>query len=100
MTSLTSSSILTCIIVAFIWGSTNNLIKHYTPKEKDEDKEDRDSKKEDTNSLKFLYYLKNYKFTLSFLANQLGSVYFTYSLGDKEIGSFIPVTNGLRVVVF
>ena len=84
------SSLTTCVIVALIWGSTNNLIKHFTPKTEN-------STAEKSAALKFIYYLKNYKFTLSLLVNQLGSLYFTYSLGGEEISSFIPITNGLRL---
>lgn len=93
-------TITTCIIVALIWGSTNNLIKFYTPKEKLEDS-DSDSKSNQTtknSTNNFFYYLLNYKFTLSLLINQLGSVYFNYSLGSVEITKFIPIVNALREV--
>ena len=84
-----------CLIVAVIWSITNNLIKHYSVKSSENSEHNQNKQ---TISEKISSYIKNYKLTLSFLANQAGSVLFTLSLGDKDISKFIPTVNALTIL--
>ena len=84
-----------CLIVAIIWSITNNLIKHYSVKSSEISERNQNKQ---TLSEKIYSYIKNYKLTLSFLANQAGSVLFTLSLGDKDISKFIPTVNALTIL--
>lgn len=79
---------IVCLLVALIWGYTNQLLSLYTPKIPD--------------SLpiykRLIAYTTYPKFILSFLANQSGSLLFYYALSSATASQFIPSVNALTIL--
>jgi len=81
-------------IVAFLWGSTNPLLKHYS-----KGVEKIDKKGKVPGFLKeFIYLFSNIKYLLSFLLNQSGSVLYYITLASADLTLAVPMSNSLTFI--
>jgi len=79
---------IACLLVAAIWGFTNQLIKKHTP-----------VIKEGTNLVDRLrVYVTSPRFIAAFLANQTGSLLFYFTLSSASASAFIPTVNALTLL--
>ncbi|KAH9504120.1 hypothetical protein Btru_065037 [Bulinus truncatus] len=82
------------LTVAILWGSTNPLLKKYS-------KGIENIKSNGVVStfffeLKFLFL--NWKYLLSFLTNQMGSVLYYLTLASADLTLAVPITNSLTLI--
>jgi len=79
---------ISCVLVALIWGFTNQLIKKYTPVITD------------SSGLlnRLQIYATSLRFLAAFLANQSGSILFYFTLSKASASSFIPSVNALTLL--
>lgn len=88
--------ITSLIVVAFLWGSTNPLIKKGTSSDSLK-KEKRSSSLKDL-LYEWKYLLTNINFIVPFSLNQLGSVLYFFSLQNVDVSIAVPVTNSMTFI--
>jgi len=81
------------VFVAVLWGITNGLMKKYVKGIE---------KVEEQNFLKnllneFLFIVYNWKYLLSFGANQMGSLLYYHALGQYDLSLASPLTNAMTL---
>lgn len=82
-------------LVALLWGVTNPLLRLGT----------KDITKVKCASIfhqiiqEIIYLIKNWRFTLPFLLNQCGSVFYYITLGKTNLSITVPVVNSMTFVV-
>lgn len=87
--------ILPAIIVAFLWGVTNPVLKKST---KGIDRVEADNWwTKIVNEVTFL--ISNWKFILTILINQLGSLVYLYALSSADLSIISPLTNAMTFVI-
>ncbi|XP_059169915.1 transmembrane protein 234 homolog [Physella acuta] len=82
------------LIVATLWGATNPLIKRHSKGVEDIKRTGRVS--QFVAEIAFLFL--NWKYLLSFLCNQLGSVVYYVTLASADLTLAVPVTNSLTLI--
>ncbi|XP_005099930.1 transmembrane protein 234 homolog [Aplysia californica] len=92
MSGLASAAWLTT--VAFLWGATNPLLKRNS---KGVEKIQKNGKiSQFIAEFKFLFL--NWKYLLSFLLNQSGSVVYYITLASADLTLAVPITNSLTFI--
>jgi uncharacterized membrane protein len=76
--------LLSCMLVALIWGVTNCFLKLYS---KGISTQSRDND--------FMFLLRRWKYLLSLAVNLCGSVLFYILLKDNDISYVVPVVNSM-----
>lgn len=81
-------------VVAGLWGATNPLIKHHS---KGVENIKADGK---FNKLvaEFTFLFLNWKYLLSFLLNQSGSIVYYITLASADLTLAVPITNSLTFI--
>jgi drug/metabolite transporter (DMT)-like permease len=87
-------NILALVTVAFLWGGTNPLIKRYSTGV--------DQIKGHSGVHQWLLEIKflvtRWRYIVSFLLNQSGSVLYVLTLQDTDLSLAVPLANGLSFV--
>ena len=81
-------ALLGITVTALIWGITDPLMKKFGSQPKIQNWL--------TNLIPFL---SNWKYTLTFATNQLGSVTFLWTLNRTHLSLAVPVTNSLKFLI-
>lgn len=101
---------LWCVVVAFLWGLTNPLMKQGSEGLNESNKSKSPSpsskqKNQDNSGLlnktyqDFKYLLFNYRYTVPFLVNQGGSLLYYWTLSTATLSVAVPLTNALTLVI-
>src|SRR5690606_19023790 len=94
----TLSTILMCLLVGLIWGTTNALIERGVSSQNSSPK----PKVERVWIIAVLYdlleLLLNWRVTLPYIANQAGSVLYYFTLGGSEMSLAVPLANSATLV--
>ncbi len=91
MTATTAESALWILLSAFLWGSTDPLLKRFGAAE-------RRSKEGSGGGVLggLLAHFSNWKYSAAFAANQLGSAAFLAALASSNVTVAVPAANGLK----
>jgi len=81
-------------IVAFLWGSTNPLLKYYSKGVESVGKKG----KLPVFIAEFLFLFSNVKYLLSFLLNQSGSILYYITLANADLTLAVPISNSLTFI--
>ncbi len=73
------------IVTSMLWGVTDPLMRKFSS-----------YPSYDNLLVKLLPFLANFKYTLTFLLNQLGTITFLWSLQKNPLSLAVPVTNSLK----
>jgi multidrug transporter EmrE-like cation transporter len=83
-------SFMWIVVTAALWGCTDPLLKHFG-------KARRPSRGQDKGILsETISFFGDWRYSLTFLANQLGSLTFIFALVNSDVTVAVPVTNGLK----
>lgn len=84
------------LLTAIIWGLTNPLIRRYSTGVQDAGRGTSWCRRR---LAEILHLIRNPKYSLSFLANQLGSVLYLYVLSETELSLASPTVTALTFVI-
>ncbi|CAG2122341.1 unnamed protein product [Medioppia subpectinata] len=94
MSSISFESVLLLVITGIVWGISTPLLKRYS--------QDIDDVHHSNPIIQFILQLKsmftNWRYLLSFVFNQSGSVLYTISLSYNPITIAVPITNALNFI--
>ncbi|CAD6196279.1 unnamed protein product [Caenorhabditis auriculariae] len=85
--------IASVLVVGFLWGATNPLLRIASLENQDEG-----SKSLSSPLKKFIYAFLNWRFSIPFLVNQLGSVLFHVLLVAFPVSVVVPCVNATQLV--
>lgn len=96
-----SQSFIGIFLTALCWGITDPLLKHFGSTRKTEDQQSENKNYGFLVNLitDIVSLLKNWKYLLTFVINQFGSVLFVWTLGQSQVSLAIPLTNSLKFIV-
>ncbi|KAK6989513.1 transmembrane protein 234 [Biomphalaria glabrata] len=82
------------LTVAILWGFTNPLLKRYSTGVDSIKRHGRIS--QFLAEFRFLFF--NWKYLLSFITNQMGSVLYYVTLSSADLTLAVPITNSLTLI--
>ena len=93
---LIPQDVIYIIIVSILWGGTNPFIRQAS-------KGLKEVQHGSTSSLQFLneimYLLSNWKYSLPFMLNQSGSIFYNILVAKLDLSVAVPVVNSLTFLV-
>ena len=94
-----ASSYLWILLTAVLWGATDPLLKHYGALALEKEKGTAEPVRSKGLFRDLGGFFADWRYSLTFLCNQLGSVAFVIALSQSDLSLAVSVTNGLKFAV-
>lgn len=98
--TLISHGLIGIIVTALCWGITDPLLKYFgTPRKNTDEQSEKNYGFFYGLICDILGLLKNWKYLLTFVVNQIGSALFVWTLSQSQVSLAIPITNSLKFII-
>ena len=95
------SSYIWIVVTAVLWGATDPLLKHFGALALEKEKTGNGKSHEKQRGLlgELKQFFSDWRYSLAYLCNQLGSVAFVVALSQSDLSLAVSATNGLKFAV-